>query len=422
MDPVGCGKPGVTPSPAPAFWRRGSPALVGWFASLAVVAALLVAVLGVACAGATDGGPTHSGITDDAVLFGQSAVFSGPSQDLGRDMRLGIRAAFHEANQRGGVHGRELQLKTLDDSYETDYAIHTTKWLIEKVQVFALIGAVGTPTSSVASPIAHDADVPFVAAFTGAEFLRDAALDNVVNIRASYFQETEEMVARLTDDLGVTRVAALYQDDAYGQNGLVGVRLALERRGLEPVGAWPYQRNSAEVRRAASHIVEADPEAVIMIGAPEPVAATVELVRREIDPILMTVSFGGGNSLARALGSDGAGVYVTQVVPSPDDPSVPVVARYQAALSRYDPQAEPGFVSLEGYLAGRLAVFGVDACGRQLTRQCFLNALRASGIIDIDGFQLKYGIHDNQGSDTVYLTVIGEDGRYHQVDRLGAGY
>ena len=211
-------------------------------------AALLVAVVGMACLGA-QATATSPGITDDQILFGQSAVFSGPSQDLGREMRLGIKAAFHEANQAGGVHGRELALKTLDDSYETDYAFHTTKWLIEKAQVFALIGEVGTPTSRVASPVAHDAGVPFLAPFTGAEFLRDPALDNVVNLRASYYQETEEMIARLTEDLGVTRVGVFYQDDSFGTNGLEGVRRALERRGLEPVGSW---RLPAEFRRGAT--------------------------------------------------------------------------------------------------------------------------------------------------------------------------
>ena len=378
----------------------------------------MVAVVGMACFGA-QAAATPPGITEDQILFGQSAVFSGPSQDLGREMRLGIKIAFHEANQAGGVHGRKLQLKTLDDSYETDYAFHVTKWLIERAQVFALIGAVGTPTSRVSSPLAHDAGVPFLAPFTGAEFLRDPALDNVVNLRASYYQETEEMIARLAEDLGVTRVGVFYQDDSFGTNGLEGVRRALERRGLEPVGSWRYQRNSGAVRQAAAGIVAANPEAVVMIGTQDPVATAIELARRDIDPVFMTVSFVGGAALAKALGEDGHGVYITQVVPFPRDAGIPVVARYQAALSAYDPQAEPGFVSLEGYLAGRLVIYGLETCGRELSRECFLDALHTSEAIDLVGFRLKYGPGDNQGSDEVFLTVIGEDGEYRQVDALG---
>ena len=392
---------------------------------LTVAAALMVAIAGIACAGAdpaapTVGGLSSPGITDDQVLFGQSAAFSGPSRELGREMRLGIEAAFYEANQSGGVHGRRLTLKTLDDSYETEYAFHTTKLLIERARVFALIGAVGTPTSRVASPLAHDAGVPFLAPFTGAEFLRDPALDNVLNVRASYYQETEEMVARLTEDLGITRVAVLYQNDTFGTDGLEGVRRALASRGLQPVGASHYQRNSGAVRSATSEIVASDPEAVIIIGASESVATTIELARKDIDPVFLTVSFGGGRALAKALGHDGEGVYVTQVMPFPEDAGIPVVASYHAALANYNPAAEPGYVSLEGYLAGRLAIFGLEDCGRDLSRQCFIDALHTSRVIDIDGFQLQYGPDDNQGSDRVFLSVIAPDGKYHQVEKLAS--
>ena len=353
------------------------------------------------------------GISDNQILFGQSAVLSGSAEELGKGMRLGIETAFHEVNQAGGAHGRMLTLKTLDDFYEPGFSVQTTQWLIEREEVFALVGAVGTPTSRVAYPLAHDAGVPFLFPFTGAEFLRDPELDKVVNLRASYYQETEEIVAYLTEDLGITRIAVCYQDDSYGLNGLEGVRLALDRRGQEVIGTVHFQRNSGELRRASASIVELNPEAVIVIGAYQQAAKLVKTVRPGIDPIFVTVSFGGGNGLVEALGDDGDGFYVSQVVPYPEDSSIPIVARYRAALSSYNPEAEPGFVSLEGYLAGRLAIFALDACGRELSRKCFLDALLTSEVIDIDGFQLEYGLNGNRGSDEVYLTVIGADGKYH---------
>ncbi|WP_419945814.1 ABC transporter substrate-binding protein [Candidatus Poriferisodalis sp.] len=362
--------------------------------------------------------PAEPGITDDAILFGQSAAFSGPSQALGDGMRLGIEAAFHEANQDGGVHGRRLELMTLNDAYEADFAFANTLRLIEDEQVFALIGAVGTPTSRAASPIAHAAGVPFIAPFTGAELLRDPELTNVLNLRSSYLQETEEMVKRLTEDLDATRVAVLYQNDSYGVNGLEGVRQALERRGLAPVASWYYRRNTTAVKSAVISIAAADPEAVIIIGAYAPAAEAVRLLRNQIDPIFMAVSFVGSNALAAELGDAGTGFYVTQVVNLPDDTTVPVVASYAAALRDFDPNAEPGFVSLEGYLAGRLAIEGLKACGPDLSRECFLDAVYGSGTIDIDGLELTFAPGDNQGSDNVFLTVIGEDGSYRQVDRL----
>lgn len=412
-------------------------ALVHRLGAMAAILAMLGIVLGLACAAtqnpsgatpangaaappstATEAGGT--GISDDRVLFGQSAAFTGPAAELGNGMRIGILAAFNEVNAAGGVHGRELRLESLNDSYEADFAFSNTQKLIDKARVFALIGAVGTPTARAATPQAHVAGVPYIAPFTGAAFLRDHYLDNVLNLRASYYQETDEMVARLTEDLGITRVAVLYQDDSYGRDGLEGVLLALQRREMQPIASWHYPRNTMAVKAATLRIAEADPEAVIMIGAYAPVARAIELLRRDIDPVFMTVSFVGSNALAEELGAAGEGVYVTQVVPLPQDGGIPVVARYHAALAGYDPDAEPGFVSLEGYLAGRLAIAGLQACGRELTRKCFLDGAHSAGTIDIDGFRLRYeGEDDNQGSDTVFLTVIGADGKYHQVDKLG---
>ena len=358
------------------------------------------------------------GVSHDEIIFGQSAAFTGAAQLLGKGMRLGIETAFHEVNQSGGVHERILVLKSLDDAYEPNFASSNTTRLIDNHQVFALIGAVGTPTSRMAAPLAHEAGVPFIAPFTGAELLRDPELGNVFNLRASYYQETEEMVERLTEDLGVTRVGVLYQNDSYGRNGLEGTTLALERRGLKPVSSGHYERNTRAVKSAVRQILEADPEAIIMVSSYAPAARTVELARREADPLFMAVSFVGSRALADALGAQGEGVYVTQVVPQPDDDSIPVVARYLAALSDYDAGAEPGFVSLEGYLAGRLAIAGLEACGREVSRECFITALQASEPIDIDGMRLKFGPRDNQGSDEVFLTVIGANGEYRQVEKL----
>ncbi len=370
-----------------------------------------------AAAVVTDGG--DPGVYDDRIVFGQSAAFTGSAQELGSNMMLGIQAAFHEANVAGGVHGRRLELVSLDDGYEADRAFANTQQLVNVRRVFALIGAVGTPTSRSAVPIAVAEGVPFVAPFTGTQILRDAELGNVLNLRASYFQETEEMVARLIEDLGITRVAILYQNDSFGEAGLRGTRLALERRGLEPVASGYYKRNTSAVKTAVHGIVADDPEAIVVIGTYGAVAKTVTLARREIDPVFMTTSFVGSNALAAELGPEADGVYVTQVVPLPEDDSLPVVAAYHAALGQYEPAAVPGFVSLEGYLAGRLAVVGLEMCGPNVRRDCFVSAIRNATLIDIDGFLVSYGPGDNQGSDAVFLTAVGRDGKYRIVEELG---
>ena len=361
----------------------------------------------------------QSGISDQRILFGQSAAFSGPAQELGRDMRQGIAAAFHEVNRGGGVYGRQLDLLSLDDAYEPEAAIANTLRLIEEESVFALIGAVGTPTSRSAVPVAAPRGVPYIAPFTGAAFLRDAKWDNVINLRASYNQETEEMVARLTEDLGLERIGVMYQDDSFGRAGYRGVRSAMERRGMEPAAIGLYPRNTMAVKTALLDLSQGSPEAVILIGAYQPVAELIAWARHTgLNSVFMTISFVGSNALARELGPDSAGVFVTQVVPFPTDDSIPVVAAYLSALSVYAPDAEPGFVSFEGYLAGRLAISGLKSCGREVNRICFLDSLSGSDIIDLDGFELGYGDGDNQGSDAVFLTVIGSDGGYHSIDSL----
>ncbi len=358
------------------------------------------------------------GITATEIHFGQSAALMGGNAALGTGMRDGIMAAFEEANRNGGVDGRQLRLTSENDFYEPDLAFEKTLGLIEGDDpVFALIGAVGTPTSRAALPLASSRDVPFVGPFTGAQFLRDDDLTNVLNVRASYHEETEEMVARLAE-AGVTKVAVLYQNDSYGTDGLTGVENALRSQDdMELVASWYYIRNSDAVESAAFRIAEEQPEAVIIIGTSAPAAKIIKKLRMKVDtdPVFLAVSFVGSNALATALGNEGEGVYMTQVVPLPSDESV-AVAAYRAALSAYDSDAKPGFISLEGYLAGRLAIARLEACGADVSRECFLNV--GSDPIDIDGLTLQYGPGDNQGSDEVYLTRINSDGEYERVDSI----
>ena len=360
------------------------------------------------------------GVFEDRIVFGQSAAFTGPAGQLGIGMNHGIQAAFAEVNRAGGVNGRRLELVTRDDTYEPELAIANTTELIEVENVFALIGAVGTPTSRSAVPVAESAGVPYIAPFTGAAFLRDPRLRSVINLRASYNQETEEMVERLTEDLGIERIAVMYQDDSFGRAGFNGASAALHKRYLEPVSVGLYQRNTTAVKTGLLDVRKGSPQAVIVVGAYQPVAAVIAWAREiGMNPVFMTVSFVGSNALAEELGTGGKGVIVTQVVPFPTDTSNPVVAAYQEALREYNPGVEPGFVSLEGYLAGRLAIAGLERCGDDVTRACFLSVLRNARPIDMNGVDLRYSQEEaNQWSDAVYLTMIGEDGAYVPLDAL----
>ncbi|HEX2113810.1 MAG TPA: ABC transporter substrate-binding protein [Alphaproteobacteria bacterium] len=358
------------------------------------------------------------GIAGDKIVFGQVAALEGPAAALGLGMREGLRAAFAEANAKGGVKGRKLELISKDDGYEPNKSIEATKQILTEDKVFALLGPVGTPTSAATQPIASEAGVPFIGPFTGAEFLRNPHKPNVVNVRASYFQETEEMVERLTKDLKFERIAILYQDDAYGRAGLAGVQKALEKRKMTLVAEGTYERNTTAVKSAVLAIKKGNPQAVIMIGAYKPCAEFIKLSRQvKMDAVFVNISFVGSNALAKELGEAGEGVVVTQVVPFPGDTSVPVVAAYQQALKMVDPKPEPGFVSLEGYMVGRLVVAALERIEGEPTRQSLLKAL-SSGTYDLGGAKLTFGPNDNQGMDEVFLTIIQKDGSFKPIKSL----
>jgi ABC-type branched-subunit amino acid transport system substrate-binding protein len=356
----------------------------------------------------------EDGVTADSITFGQAAVLEGPASALGQGMRAGIMAAFDEVNARGGVHGRKLKLVSRDDGYEPDRAIAETKKLIQEDKVFALIGPVGTPTSAAAQPIATAAHVPFIGPFTGAGFLRNPKLDNVINVRASYGAETEAWIKHLTEDLKVKKIAIFYQDDAFGRAGLDGVKAAMGKRGLELVGEATYERNTVAVKTALITLKRAEPDAVVMVGAYKPCAAFIRLARKvEFNPVFVNISFVGASALARELGPDGKGVVVSQVVPFPWDTSFKVVADYQAAI-----KAAPDFVSLEGYLVGRLAIAALEKLGGAPTREGLIKAIKDTGKFDIGGLAMTFGPTKNEGLDQVFLTVIQPDGSFKAVDKL----
>ncbi|MFK7997560.1 MAG: ABC transporter substrate-binding protein [Granulosicoccus sp.] len=360
-----------------------------------------------------------TGVFDDKIVVGQSAAFSGPADALGLGMRIGLQAAFAEANKAGGVNGRKIELVTYDDGYEPEKAIANTRKLIEDDKVFALIGAVGTPTSKAAQPIAKSSNVPFVGPFTGAGFLRDPDNTHVVNVRGTYDQETEDWIKHLTEDLDAKKIAILYQDDSFGRVGLAGVQKALDKRGMTLAAEGTFKRNSVAVKSALLKIRKAKPDAVVMVGSYKPIAAFVKLARKvRMKSQFVTISFVGSKALAKELGDLGQGVVVTQVVPFYEDASLPLVDSYLTALAGIDASDSAGFVSLEGYLVGRVFVDSLKKLGADVSREAFIKMFQDSIDLDMGGVVLSYGPGDNQGMDRTYLSVLQKDGSFIYVDKL----
>ena len=353
----------------------------------------------------------ETGVTESQIVLGQSAVFSGPAADLGTEMRNGALAYFNSVNAQGGVNGRKIVLKSLDDRYEPDNAARATKQLIDEDRVFALFGYVGTPTFNAAAPIIKEARVPLVSAFTGAESLRDPVIRYVFNVRASYFDETEQIVQHLTS-MGIDRIAVFYQNDAYGKAGLDGVARALKKRNMAISGSTTVERNSVDVNKAVGDMVKLDPQAIVMISAYKSCAAFIRAMKKAgKSPSFWNVSFVGSKALAKELGPEGRGVQVSQVVPFPWDDSIPVVREYTRLL-KASGSGEPNFSSLEGFISAKVIVEGMRRAGKNLTRDGLIRALETMEPYDVGGFKVYYSAEDHRGSRYVDLTIISKDQKF----------
>ncbi|TAK86534.1 MAG: ABC transporter permease [Betaproteobacteria bacterium] len=350
------------------------------------------------------------GVSHDKILLGQAAVFSGPAAQLGIQMRNGIKAYFDYVNEKGGVNGRKLELITEDDRYEASVAPAASKKLIEEHKVFALLGYVGTPTGVMHLPVVTQAKVPLVGMFTGAEALRVPFNRYVFHVRASYYDETEAIVEQVVST-GGKNIAVFYQDDAYGQAGLKGVEIAMTKRGMKISALGTVERNTIKVENAVKTINAAKPDAVVMISAYTSCAEFIRQMKRAgSGATFYNVSFVGSKALADALGKEGVGVAISQVVPFPWGTAVPVVKEYQQ-LSAKAGHTDYNFSAIEGFLVAKVVAEGLKRAGRDLTREKFIDALDKLDV-DLGGFYVTYSPKVHTGSKFVDLTIIGRDGKF----------
>jgi len=272
---------------------------------------------------------------------------------------------------------------------------------------------VGTPTSVKIIPILEEARIPILGLSTGANALRDPFNRYIINVRASYYEETAAVIKQLAGDLSVREIAVFYQDDAYGLDGLEGTKIALEKYGLAPVATGTYLRGTTDVEGALNDIISSHAEAVIMIGTYDPCAKFIKLARSKgFNPIFHNVSFVGADELARKLGKDGDGVIITQVVPPPDERILlPAAEDYGRLLSKYYPEATPTFVGFEGFVNAKILVEVLRRAGRDLTREGFIDTVETLERYYVGiGAEVSFGPQDHQGLEQVYLTRI-KDGK-----------
>ena len=344
---------------------------------------------------------------DTPLVLGQSAPFTGPAAQLGIQFHQGAKLFLDQYNAQPGR--RQVVIKNLDDGYEPDRCAANTQKLIEE-DVFALFGYIGTPTSMAALPLAVKDRVPFIAPFTGAMSLREPFQKNVFHLRASYNDETALIVKQLTH-LHLKKIAVFYQNDAYGKAGLDGVTLALSQQDLKPLALATVERNSVDVAAAVKTIVAAKPDAVVQVGAYKACAAFIRQARKAgYGGTFFNVSFVGTQALADELGKDGAGVVVSQVMPSPYNAARPIAREFLEAVKAAG-NAQANFSSIEGYVAAKVLVDGLKRGGAKVSRESLIAGLEGMGSQSLGGFSVSFSPTDHVASSFVELSMLTGDGR-----------
>jgi ABC-type branched-subunit amino acid transport system substrate-binding protein len=348
---------------------------------------------------------------NERILLAQSAPFTGPAAQLGIQFNQGAKLCFEQLNAHGGINKRAIELVHLDDGYEPDRCVENTKKLLAE-DPLALFGYIGTPTSLAALPLATAAKAPFFAPFTGAMGLRQPFNRFAFHVRASYNDETALIVKQLTS-LGLKKIAVFWQNDAYGKAGLDGVELALGAQNLKPVAQATVERNSVNVAQAVKTLVAAKPDAVVQISAYKACAAFIRAARAAgYGGTFYNVSFVGTQALADELGKDGAGVVVSQVVPSPYNAAKPIVREFVDAVKKAGGDYHANFSSMEGYLAARVMIEGLRRAGAaRPTRESLITGLEAIGNENFGGFNVTFGPTDHVASKFVELSMLTGDGR-----------
>lgn len=349
--------------------------------------------------------------SEGKIILGQSAAFTGPAAELGIQFYQGAKVYFDRVNAQGGIGRQLIEIRKLDDGYEPVRCVENTKKLIAD-DVFALFGYIGTPTSIAALPLATKAKIPFIAPFSGAMALRDPFNKYAFHVRASYNDETALIVKQLTN-LGLKKIAVFYQNDAYGKAGLDGVNLALDSLKLKPVALATVERNSVDVAPAIKTLLAASPDAVVQIGAYKACAAFIREARKAgYGGIFYNVSFVGTQALADELGKDGAGVVVSQVMPSPYNPARAIAREFASAVAAVNKkEVQANFSSMEGYVAARLLTEGLKRAGAKPTRETLMSGLESIGNQSFGGFSVSMSPTNHVASSFVELSMLTGDGR-----------
>jgi len=331
-------------------------------------------------------------IGDKDIILGSSLPLSGINKELGEEIKEGANTYFNHINTKGGIKGKHINLICYDDKYEPQNTLVNIDRLINIDKVFALFGFVGTPTTQIIMPIVKDTHIPFIAPYTGASFLRNPQIPNIVNFRSSYKEEIEAIVENLYKKKHIRKFSIFYQNDDYGEEGYVATVEALSKRDLKLVSEGTYKRNTLSIRHALNEIKANTPEAIIIVGAYKPSAQFIKKARECCfkNVIFAPISFVNSNALIGELDGDGKNILFSQTVPSYHDKSLNEVEQYLRLLKFYYPQTKPTYASFESFLAAKTVVNALENINGDITRKRFLMQIKNLNQNTFKDIYIKY--------------------------------
>lgn len=348
---------------------------------------------------------------ESQIVLGQSTDLTGPLGELGSAMHQGAQAAFAAVNARGGIQGRSIVLNTLDDQYDVQKGLANVKQLMADPNTFALFNCMGTANVEAMLPMVLESGIPFFAPFTGAQLSR-VPQRNVFNIRASYAEEAEKLVQHL-NTLGIKRIAIAYQANSFGKEVFNATQRSMAKLGLPEGPSATVENNASDAATAAAKIAQAQPEAVLIGLAGKPAMEFVKSFRAlRRGTSLYGLSVLGTSANIAALGADGVGMALTQVMPLPTNPVVPVSREFMQAWKAIGAKAEPSHLALEGYINARVFCEALQRAGKNPTRASFIDATWSLRKIDLGGFEVHATEPGRNASRFVELTLVGRDGKY----------
>ena len=352
--------------------------------------------------------------TAQEVVIGQVAPLSGVLASTGRQMVIGGQIYFDAINAQGGIHGAKIRHEVVDDGYKVADTVRLTREMLARPEVVALFGFAGTAnvTQLLTDGVLEAGGAALVAPYTGGESLRNPFNPWIFHVRAGYADEAEHTVQQLTT-LGMNRIAVMYQDDGFGKAGLLGVTNALAKRNLKLAVAAGYERNTDKVEDAVKKIKASDAQAIIMVSVNKSTAAFMKLYRESGGGAQMyNISVVDPAELVKLAGLKNAhGLGISQVVPYPYMPNIPVVREYQAMLKKYAPKELINYTSFEEFVGAKVLVEGLRRAGPNPTRAKVVKALESMGNHDTGGITVSYSPGNRIGSRYVEVTVIGSTGK-----------